>query len=158
MSHVVSIVVEYKDEGALKEALSILGLELRDKTTYNWYGKHVGDYPIPAGFTKQDLGKCEFAFGVPGDEQAYELGVVRRRDGKEGFAFLFDFWGDEGAKLEKKIGPQGEWLNGGKLKQAYTAATTERTLQAKGYYTSRVYSDDGSIEIIAETETARRWN
>lgn len=150
MSHVVAINVEYKDAESLKEAARILGLEVKEKSTYNWWGTHVGDYPLPEGFTAQDLGNCDFALAVPGSPSAYEVGVVKRRDGKEGFAFLYDFYGASGKMLEDVIGTGAERLQGGEFKQAYTVAATERSLQAKGYYTTREQDADGSLYVHAE--------
>lgn len=151
MSHVVGVKVEFKELEMLKEAFSILGLEYRAKTSYNWYGSHQGDYPLPAGTREEDLGKCDFAFGVPGDPDAYEVGVIKR--GSQ-YHFLFDFWGPQGAKLERHIGKEGQHLRAagdrggtGRLVQSYTAAVTERHYRAKGYETSRAYNDAGDLEV-----------
>lgn len=35
---------------------------------------HVGDYPLPLGFTVKDMGKCHHAVGFPGI--AYEVGII----------------------------------------------------------------------------------
>ena len=57
MSHVTVIAVELKDLDALKAVCAALGLEFREnQKTYRWYGRHVGDFPIPEGLTKADLG------------------------------------------------------------------------------------------------------
>lgn len=90
MSHVTTIKTEIKDIACLKEACTKVGLEFREgKETYKWFGTHVGDYPLPKGFKKEDLGHCEHAIGVPGNKQAYEIGVVKR-DNK--YTLLWDFW------------------------------------------------------------------
>jgi hypothetical protein len=122
MSHVSTIELEIKDLDALKAACRRLGLEWREgQTTYRWYGTHVGDYPIPEGFTKEDMGKCTHAIRVPG--ASYEIGVVIR-NGKT--TLLWDFWGSGG--LERVLG-QG----GGKLKQAYAVEATTRAAKRQGY-------------------------
>lgn len=103
MSHVVDVDVQIKDIDALKEACKERGLELVQKSTYRWYGRHVGDWPMPTGFTRADLGKCEYAIRVPGaDSDTYEIGVVRRRDGKEGYTFMYDFF-NAGYGLVRKM-------------------------------------------------------
>ena len=67
MSHVTVIAVELKDLDALKAVCAALGLEFREnQTTYRWYGRHVGDFPIPEGLTKADLGRCDHAIAVKG--------------------------------------------------------------------------------------------
>lgn len=101
MSHVTVIDIEIKDIEALKEACKELGLEFREgQKTYRWYGRHVGDYPMPEGFTKEDLGKCNHAIGVPNNSKAYEVGVVQRGDS---YQLLWDFW-NGGYGLQQAVG------------------------------------------------------
>lgn len=45
------------DLEAVKLAALNLGMNCEERTTYEWWGHSVGDYPIPAGFTKEELGK-----------------------------------------------------------------------------------------------------
>jgi len=90
MSHITTIKVEIKDLQALRDACKAVGLEFREnQKTYKWYGQSMGDYPLPVGFTKKDLGKCDHAIGVKGKRDAYEIGVCMR-DGK--YTMLWDFW------------------------------------------------------------------
>lgn len=132
MSHVSEIAVEVNDLAALVKAAPLCGLEVVEKTTYRWYGKHVGDYPLPAGFTEEDLGKCEFALSVRGNDKAYEVGVCKRRDGKPGFVLLQDFW-NGGFGLEAAIGKDGS-----KLVQEYSIQVATKTLARQGFRTQRV--------------------
>ena len=105
MSHVTTVQVMIESLESLEMAANSLGLEfVRDKTSYKWYGHHVGDYPIPDGFKESDLGKCEHVIRVPGSETAYEIGVVKRRDGKPGWTMIYDFWGSCGREIEQKAG------------------------------------------------------
>lgn len=122
MSHVSTIELEIKDLEALKAACQRLGYEFRaGQTTYRWYGRFVGDYPLPAGYKVEDLGRCTHAIRVPGAD--YEIGVVTR-DGKT--TLLWDFFRPGG--LEAVIG-QG----GAKLKQVYAAEATKRAARKAGY-------------------------
>jgi hypothetical protein len=67
MSHVTNIDIEISNLTALESAIQEMGgTFLRDKKNYEWYGRHVGDFPLPPGFTKEMLGKCEHAIGLPG--------------------------------------------------------------------------------------------
>ena len=111
MSHVSKIEVEITNLETLKKACKNLGLEFKDnQKTYAWYGKHIGDYPLPEGFTVDDVGKCDHAISVPNAE--YELGVVKNKN-KAGYSLLWDFW--RGGSLEERLG-----RNAWKLVQEYT--------------------------------------
>lgn len=119
-------------------------MEFREgKTQYKWYGRHVGDYPLPAGFAKEDLGKCEHAIGVPGNPNAYEIGVVKRRDGKQGFALCWDFF-QGGYGLEALAG-----ANCNALRQAYTIEAAKRAAQKQGFrVTGERKLDNGSVQLV----------
>lgn len=143
MSHVCTIDLEVKDLDALAEAAKRLGLELvRGQTSYRWYGQHVGDYPLPQGFEKDDMGHCEHALRIPGSDTAYEVGVVRRRDGRPGYTLLWDFYaGGEG--LQAKIGPGAKLL-----KREYAAVVAVRQAQRSGFRVNEVRQQDGSIRLL----------
>lgn len=135
MSHVTTIEAEIRDLDSLKAACADLGLEFREgQQTYRWYGTHVGDYPLPQGFSKNDLGKCLHAIGVKGNKQAYEIGVVARRDGKPGYTLMWDFWAG-GHGLQKVVGD-----NCKRLTQAYSANVALKKLQKKGYKVEKLVS------------------
>ncbi len=143
MSHVVSIAIEIKDLDCLGAACASLGLELiRDQKVYKWWGTSVGDYPIPAGFTAADLGKCDHAIRIKGDPSAYEIGVVPRRDGKAGYTLLMDFYGQH--HLMSLVG--GE--SASKLKQEYAHAVAVKQARKAGFRVlgSSIQSD-GSIKL-----------
>jgi hypothetical protein len=146
MSHVATISLEVKDLDALGEACKQLGLELvHGQQTYRWFGKHVGDYPVPAGFTVEDLGKCEHAVRIPlgqqGADQAYEIGVVRRRDGKPGYTLLWDFWAG-GYGLQAKVGD-----NCKHLVREYGLAVAARKALAKGFQVQRQVNAQGQPRL-----------
>lgn len=140
MSHVTTVDVQIEDLDALAEACKNLGLELvRDQETYRWYGTHVGDYPLPAGFTVADLGRCSHAIRVPGVE-AYEVGVVARRDGKPGFQLIYDFWGSKGRAMEQHAGKG--CLN---LRHEYNATLLIRKAERLGQRHELVRNAQGRI-------------
>ncbi|MES2459749.1 MAG: hypothetical protein V4671_04140, partial [Armatimonadota bacterium] len=99
MSHISKIDLEILDLDALKAAVKRLHPDLEFKTDqkdYKWYGRFVGDSPVPEGMKVEDYGKCQHAIGfakgkkvdiphphmpkttyqINGDF-AYELGVVK---------------------------------------------------------------------------------
>lgn len=139
MSHVAKIEIEIKDLQALRAAAARLGGELLEgKKNYAWYGRHVGDYPLPDGFAADDLGKCEHAIRIPG--ASYEIGVVRRRDGRPGYTLLWDFYSPGG--LEQKLGKNGQ-----KLVQAYGVEAAKIAARRAGYMVSESVRADGSIAL-----------
>lgn len=133
MSHIESVSVVITDLNALKAACTRLGVEfLENKKEYNWFGRSVGDYPLPAGFTAEELGKCEHVIKVPGVR--YEVGVVPLKTGK-GYTLLYDFYGrsghHDGEKLRDKF---GTGLT--KLVDAYSIEALKAKARAKGYISS----------------------
>lgn len=142
MSHVATVDVEIKDLQALKDAAKRVGLEfVENQKTYRWFGEHVGDYPLPDGFAEDDLGFCEHALRVPGSREAYEIGVVKRRDGKPGFALMWDFYGG-GYGLQHHV---GEECN--KLRQAYSVAVATKAAKAKGFRVHETSLPNGKIKL-----------
>jgi hypothetical protein len=133
MSHIESVNVVITDLEALKDACKRLGVDfISNKKTYNWFGRSVSDYPLPVGFTADDLGKCDHVVKVSGVN--YEVGVVPLKTGK-GYTMLFDFWGrsgqHDGEKLKTKF---GAGLT--KLVDAYSIEALKRKARAKGYMTT----------------------
>lgn len=127
MSHVATVDLHVKDLDALAAAAQDCGCELiRGQESYKWFGKSVGDYPLPEGFAAQDLGKCAHAIRIPGAANAYEVGVVARRDGKPGYTLLWDFWRG-GFGLQDKIGDGAK-----KLRAAYAVQVAVKKLRATG--------------------------
>ena len=122
MSHVSKLELTIKDLNALIQACIKLGFQfVKDQKTYVWYGRWVGDSPLPEGVDKKDLGKCDHAIKVPGC--SYEVGVLRKRNGS--YTLLWDSWE---AKLRLAIGN-----NAGILKQAYTTEVVRQQATQKGY-------------------------
>jgi hypothetical protein len=140
MSHVTPINLEIKDLEALKMACERLGLTwMEGQKTYRWYGRFVGDYPMPEGFTVKDLGKCSHAIRVPG--ASYEIGVVER-NGEN--ILMWDFYYSGG--LEKVLGQGGY-----KLKQAYSIEAAKLQAFRDGYtnFTEEV-DQNGDIHLTIE--------
>jgi hypothetical protein len=143
MSHVSTVEIEIKDVPALAAACSAMGLELvLDQKQYRWFGEHVGDYPIPDGFTKDDLGRCEHAIRIPGDGKAYEIGVVKRRDGKPGYVLMWDFWAG-GYGLQDKVGKDC-----GRLAQEYAAQVAIKKAKLQGFNVQRKQLEDGRVQLV----------
>lgn len=139
MSHVVDVKTNILDIDCFIAAAESLGLEKRDKQTFRWFGRHVGDFPLPEGFSVDDMGKCEFALGIKGNNTAYEVGVVRRRNG-DGWTLLYDQWAG-GKGMTKQIGGGCE-----KLLQAY-AVEKVRRVAGRTHRVTRQNMPNGSIKL-----------
>lgn len=142
MSHVVTIETQILDLASLRKAAEELGLEfVEGQRTYRWFGRFMADSPIPEGFTPDDYGKCQHALRVKGDTTAYEVGVVRRKDGAPGFQLIYDFYGACGKALEAVA---GKGLT--KLRQEYAAQVVIRQMGGK-HKIKRTAQADGSIRL-----------
>lgn len=128
-SHVVDVKIEFRDMDAMSEACDELGLDLqRGRTDYKWYGHHVGDYPLPEGFSADDLGKCDHAIHRK-DGTGYGAGLARRGDH---YRLLFDFWGRNGRLLTDAIGENAE-----KLTAAYSEKVVIKKARQLGWKTQK---------------------
>ncbi len=146
MSHISTVSVEILDLECLRKAATKLGLYFREQSTYRWFGNFVGDAPLPEGMTVEDLGKCQYAIGIEGNSEAYEVGVVKKKDGK-GYALHYDYW--NGARgLEKIIGKDANML-----KQAYSTSVARKAAIRAGYRVTEHVKSDGTIILKA---TGRR--
>jgi len=151
MSHVACVSIEVKDLDALGEAAKRLGLELvRGQKEYRWYGQSVGDFPIPEGFTAEDLGKCENAIRIQGTKggpsdpagtDPYEIGIVKRRDGKPGWSLIWDFFAG-GYGLLSKVGK--DCVN---LKREYAAVVAAKQARLNRFQVHESRQADGRIVL-----------
>lgn len=142
MSHIAEIKVEVKDLECLAEAAEQIGMKLvKGKTSYRWYGRSYGGQTLPEGFAQNDLGKCEHTLQIKGNNEAYEIGVVSRRDGKPGYHLLWDNW-QGGGGLTDIVGENAE-----KLTSAYALESSIKALQMSGFRVNRnqIKRENGSI-------------
>ncbi len=140
MSHICEVELEIKDLDCLAVAAQSLGLELvRDKRTFKWYGQWVGNYPMPTGFQKSEMGHCKHAIRVVGNGRAYEIGVVMRRDGKRGFTLHFDPW-NGGFGLMEIVGQDAQ-----KLLQAYSRAVVQKQAARDGFRVQEATDAQGRV-------------
>lgn len=144
MSHISKVELYINDLSALGKACKRLGVELAmGQKNYKWYGRSYGQSVLPAGFTAADMGRCDHAIKVPGNSQAYEIGVCQRKDGQPGYTLLTDFF-NGGYGMEAKVGEGGD-----KLKQAYAAEVAEDYFDRLGYKVTEERQADGSVLMRA---------
>lgn len=129
MSHVATIEVIIKDQEleALGAAVKELGLELvRDQKTFKSYQSGL---------------MCDHAIRVPGNPDAYEIGVVKRDDGK-GYELKWDTYGG-GRYLLEKVGTGAQ-----KIKQGYATQVAIKAARAGGFrVVGRSVKADGTVLV-----------
>lgn len=142
MSHITDVKVEVRDLNALKVACKELGLPwMEGQTTHAWYGRFMGDAPVPAGMSPNEYGKCSHAIKVPGAQ--YEIGVVKSADGKS-YTLVYDSWGRScGQPIAKALGSGLE-----KLKQHYAVAKAQIEARAKGWSCQKQTLANGTIKMV----------
>lgn len=143
MSHITKIELLVTDLDALEEAAGLLGLELRrGQKTHRWYGRLMGDSPLPKGMRPEAAGKCEHALRLKdGGSECYEIGVVRVADGV-GFALFVDTW--QQRSLMEAVGEAGA-----RLRQEYSVAVALRKAKAtlRGFVPKREAMPNGRIRL-----------
>lgn len=152
MSHIAAVETKpgepmFADLDALRMAAAMCGGEIVEQSTYHWYGTSLGDYPLPKGVTKDQLGKNakyvfrikpeEYArFGIAPGTKVYELGLVEDPNNPGCYVPMYDYWMG-GYGLDKAV---GEPLRKGrdvtmlapKLKQNYDMACDALAARAAG--------------------------
>lgn len=147
MSHVCEIDLHIKDLDALKAACRVLGLEFREgQQTYKWFGAFVEGYdPRDTSYNyevdRDTYGKCDHAVAVPDNARAYELGIVRRADGK-GYALNYDPFAN-GYGLEAIIGK-----NAAKLRQTYAVEVAKKQARKQGFRVQERVQANGKVRLI----------
>lgn len=100
MSHNEIIELEVTDLKTLSNTAKRLGGQLMlNQKEYKWFGRNVGDYPLPEGIAVADLGKCEHAIKFPGIN--YEVGVIKSKTSKGAYSLIWDFFD---SSLKRKMG------------------------------------------------------
>ena len=162
MSHIATVDVEITNLDDLAAACKRIGLELvRGQQTYKWFGHVIEGDPIPEGFTAEELGRCDHAIVVPGDHsladiQPYEIGVVKRRDGKPGYQLMWDYNGFGGFGLAEFVGCEFDHKTKNydgkmpKLKQAYAICAARRVAQLQGFRLQEVATAGGVRMILTK--------
>lgn len=140
MSHVVKMEVEIRDLDALRAACARLGFRWNEGvTTYRWFGRWVGDYPMPEGMTREQLGHCQHEIVVPGCQ--YSVGVVEVGDH---YSLLWDFY--DGHLLNAMGGEKGA-----RLVQAYAVEEATSLMRAGGScLAEEVVLPDGTVRLVFE--------
>jgi hypothetical protein len=152
MSHVTTIDLHITDLDSLAKACERLGLELvTGQKTFKWYGQWVGDYrgqdaAFNQGIDTKDYGKCEHAIRVKGNKQAYEIGLVKRTDGKAGYRLVWDHYAG-GFGLCEKVQYNAKTVNADKLKDWYAAEVSKKQMRRQGFRVNAKQLD-GKVQVL----------
>jgi len=143
MSHISTVKTAITDLDALEQACKELGLELRrEQKTYRTYNKQQN--------------ACDAAIVIPGDERAYEIGLVLGKDGKT-YEVNFDSWNGGKGMVERS----GKGCS--KIMVEYGRAKTKSIAQSKGWSYREERLQDGRIRCYCEPKrkayagAGKRW-
>lgn len=145
MSHITKINLLIKDLDALDKACKRMGLELvRDQKTFKWYGRFMGDSKPPKemadqGYTAEKYGTCDHVIRVKDNRSAYEIGVVKRADGK-GYMLAWDSWRG-GFGLLAATGYDSKDQKASKLRDWYGAEVARKQMSRQGWMVKTIQQD-----------------
>lgn len=144
MSHLDSIAVSLTDLNALRTAaVGDFGCQwIEGKKTFEFYGKYVGDTPMPMNLKGIKPGTCDHVIKIPGVN--YEVGVVKLKDGT--YTLAYDYYNDggrhDGHKILEKFG-----LGCKKLIHAYSTHKTMNWARSKGWMVNKVPLPNGRVAL-----------
>ena len=147
MSHVAMGKLRVTSLDDLEVAAERCGLRIvRNQRTFKWYGRFMNDSEEGRQLNRRlpasEWGKCEHALVVPGQSDAYEIGVVKAIDGGEGYDLVFDSWGP-GRVLQERAG-----MGLTKLAEEIGAEATMRMMARKGYRVAREVNKAGHVQVV----------
>lgn len=130
MSHIATVEIEFKDLDCLAKACTKCGVELRrDQKQFTWYNGNVSD--------------CDAAIAVPGNKQAYEIGV-HLEGGK--IRLSYDpFCGGYG--MQKHVAFEDDLRGLGKLQQAYAVEVARKQAKKQGFSVREQVQADGRVKL-----------
>ena len=147
MSHMAILSLCVTSIQDLEAACKMCGLVLETRTEWRWVGRWFNDYSAKDaafhfGIKPEEYGKCaEYVITIPGNNTCYEIGVVPRRDGKEGYLLAYDFIGG-GRGMDEHIGGK----DGKKLEHAYTVAKAMRKFGGQNFKVARITEYDAKTQ------------
>ena len=151
MSHVVASKVFVTNLDDARVVGDELGFDLIENATkFAWYGKWVNDFSgsraaVTAGYDPKTFGTCEHKLRMKDHQQGdYEIGLVRRVDGKPGWELVYDDYSSYGAKINKKAGK-----NLGRFKAKLGERVITRGAIAQKFGVQRSVMADGRIRVAA---------
>ncbi len=164
MSHVVSLDLEIKDVEALSRACKRLGWKLEKAGTYKWYGRWMGDSPIPKDLFETDeeyqrvlalgteeqakimnelLGRCDYKIVIPSCN--YEIGVQKRAG--EAYHLVWDWYPYGG--LHSILGTPKDDYAANPLPQIYGAEKSKMMFEEMGWSWEESCNKQGDLFVKA---------
>ena len=157
MSHIATVTLTIKSLEALKRACQKLGLRLNlGQQTFKWFGTDKPWYQAEAsglknGIPVKDYGKCRHAISIPGNQAAYEIGVIQQGNDLKLALDWYDERNGLGAAngMCEKVGGAGCET----LIQEYAVQVAEMEAQellAQGWTMERIEQTNGDVQIVLE--------
>ena len=97
---------------SVRLAAKNLGMDVFERNTYKWYGRHVGDWKLPPGWRAAEPGRNATLVLKPNAEtrkklgihdDCYELAVIEDKVNPGAYTIMYDFYAG-GHGLDKVIG------------------------------------------------------
>tara|TARA_R110000824_G_scaffold18243_9_gene72628 strand:+ start:612 stop:1067 length:456 start_codon:yes stop_codon:yes gene_type:complete len=123
------------------------GKLIRGQKTFEWFGKWLDDWQEERaasvrGVNPETFGQCDHVITMNDAEEGdYEIGLVKRADGK-GYDAVYDLWGP-GEKLEKKFG-----VGLRDLKTEIGVVTSMKTYGTMGYQVKETKNQQGQRQVV----------
>lgn len=152
MSHIATVEVRIQDLDALRSAAIRCGLEFREgQTHFRWFG---GSDRPSEGYVSNvvnrehavELGECQHAIGLPGNNRAYEIGVAAAVDGN-GYQLLYDAY-EGGYGLMKAVSSESNPNGIGRLVQAYSVEVATKAMASQGWRVQENTAENGVMELV----------
>jgi hypothetical protein len=128
MSHIVKIKTLIRDLDALRRAAQSLGLEMVTASRFKYFANKTAP--------------CDYALRVPGNQEAYEIGISKNGDHYE---MQWDSYAG-GYGLVDLVSTDGR--NADRLSQAYAREVVTADYENRGYRVS--VSSDASGNLVME--------
>lgn len=128
MSHIATIDLEVKDLVALQSACNRLGVEFRqNQKQFRTFGGRSNP--------------CDAAICLKDNPQAYEIGLLKRTDGRSGYLLNTDFWAG-GKGLVAAVGQ-----NACRLRQVYAIEASKAKARRSGQQVQERTLPNGAIQL-----------
>lgn len=170
----------FMDMEALELAAKMCKGRLVKRNTYNWWMSHVGDYPLPKGVNKDDLGtNAVFVFEIDPEHYAelgisnsgkkpYDIGFLEDPNNPGCFVPIYDFYAGGyglesaiGKPLFNDVGQKAIRMLCPKLKQNYDMACDALAAKAAGDKIEFLTAKDAHVKypqmFPTKTEDEATW-
>jgi hypothetical protein len=123
-----------------------------EQRNWKYWGSYVGDYKGADAANKHNLDPKTYGknaaggvISLQGDKNAYEVGLYPHPDGQGGFMPVYDFYGEQGRKIQQALGKNLE-----KFKSSYAEHAIRNQAKAQGYSVQKKVTSEGHVQLTLE--------